>query len=180
MYRTYFGVKLKGQDKGFAYHLQKLQLWVSISGMYKRWKIPVFFLWFGENRQTTATECYFCAVKTVGVTSKNKYLIKYPNLCRNSSAGVWRIFSETLDLVSVFKESFYDTSTPDVDVNMELGFDSADPALSSSWHSVKFNPEVFNQKELNDLILDINVSEENSKLLASRTQGKTFLALAQK
>lgn len=63
---------------------------------------------------------------------------------------------------------------------MELGFDSADPALSSSWHSVKFNPEVFNQKELNDLILDINVSEENSKLLASRTQGKTFLALAQK
>lgn len=80
----------------------------------------------------------------------------------------------------MFKESFYDTSTPDVDVNMELGFDSADPALSSSWHSVKFNPEVFNQKELNDLILDINVSEENSKLLASRTQGKTFLALAQK
>ena len=80
----------------------------------------------------------------------------------------------------MFKESFYDTSTPDVDVNMELGFDSVDPALSSSWHSVKFNPEVFNQKELNDLILDINVSEENSKLLASRTQGKTFLALAQK
>ena len=80
----------------------------------------------------------------------------------------------------MFKESFYDTSTPDVDVNMELGFDSADPALSSSWHSVKFNPEVFNQKELNDLILDINVSEENSKLLASRTQGRTFLALAQK
>ena len=80
----------------------------------------------------------------------------------------------------MFKESFYDTSTPDVDVNMELGFDSADPALSSSWHSVKFNPEVFNQKELNDLILDINVSEENSKLSASRTQGKTFLALAQK
>ena len=80
----------------------------------------------------------------------------------------------------MFKESFYDTSTPDVDVNMELGFDSADPALSSSWHSVKFNPEVFNQKELNDLILDINVSEENSKLLVSRTQGKTFLALAQK
>ena len=80
----------------------------------------------------------------------------------------------------MFKESFYDTSTPDVDVNMELGFDSADPALSSSWHSVKFNPEVFNQKELNDLILYINVSEENSKLLASRTQGKTFLALAQK
>ena len=80
----------------------------------------------------------------------------------------------------MFKEPFYDTSTPDVDVNMELGFDSADPALSSSWHSVKFNPEVFNQKELNDLILDINVSEENSKLLASRTQGKTFLALAQK
>ena len=80
----------------------------------------------------------------------------------------------------MFKESFYDTSTPEVDVNMELGFDSADPALSSSWHSVKFNPEVFNQKEFNDLILDINVSEENSKLLASRTQGKTFLALAQK
>ena len=80
----------------------------------------------------------------------------------------------------MFKECFYDTSTPDVDVNMELGFDSADPALSSSWHSVKFNPEVFNQKELNDLILDINVSEENSKLLASRTQGRTFLALAQK
>ena len=80
----------------------------------------------------------------------------------------------------MFKESFYDTSTPDVDVNMELGFDSADPALSSSWHSVKFNPEVFNQKKLNDLILDINVSEENSKLLASRTQGRTFLALAQK
>ena len=80
----------------------------------------------------------------------------------------------------MFKESFYDTSTPDVDVNMELGFDSADPALSSSWHSVKFNPEVFNQKEFNDLILDINVSEENSKLLASRTQGRTFLALAQK
>ena len=133
-----------------------------------------------EPRDHTPTECYFCAVKTVGVTSKNKYLIKYPNLCRNSSAGVWRIFSETLDPVSVFKESFYDTSTPDVDVNMELGFDSADPALSSSWHSVKFNPEVFNQKELNDLILDINVSEENSKLLASRTQGKTFLALAQK
>ena len=80
----------------------------------------------------------------------------------------------------MFKESFYDTSTPDVDVNMELGFDSANPVMSSSWHSVKFNPEVFSQKELNDLILDINVSEENSKLLASRTQGKTFLALAQK
>ena len=80
----------------------------------------------------------------------------------------------------MFKESFYDTSTPDVDVNMELGFDSADPAMSSSWCYVKFNPEVFNLKELNDLILDINVSEENSKLLVSRTQGKTFLALAQK
>ena len=75
----------------------------------------------------------------------------------------------------MFKESFYDTSTPEVDVNMELGFDSADPALSSSWHSVKFNPEVFNQKELNDLILDINVSEENSKTIGFQDSRKNLL-----
>ena len=41
-------------------------------------------------------------------------------------------FSETLDTVPVFKESIYDTLTPDADVNMDPDFDPADPAISSS------------------------------------------------
>ena len=62
-----------------------------------------------------------CALKTVGITSKNKHLIKYlylPTAIRPVSHSaeipvlvLKGFFSEILDHGPVFKESIYDTLT---------------------------------------------------------------------
>lgn len=66
------------------------------------------------------------------------------------------------------------TLTPDADVKMDLNFDPANPAVLSSWQSVSSNPEVFNQKELNHLIPDMNLSKKNSELLAFSIKEKNL------
>ena len=58
---------------------------------------------------------------------------------------------------------------------MDHDFDAADRAASSFSQSISSNPEVFNQLELNDLIRDMNLSKENSELLASRLKEKHLL-----
>ena len=52
------------------------------------------------------------------------------------------------------------TATPDGDVSMDSDFNPADPAVASSSRSVSSNPEVSNQRKLNDLICDTNLSKE--------------------
>ena len=66
------------------------------------------------------------------------------------------------------------TLTSDADVKRDLNFDPANPAVFSSWQSVSSNPEVFNQKELNHLIPDMNLSKENSGLLAFSIKEKNL------
>lgn len=66
------------------------------------------------------------------------------------------------------------TLTPDADVKRDLNFDPVNPAVFSSWQSVSSNPEVFNQKELNHLIPDMNLSKENSGLLAFSIKEKNL------
>lgn len=48
---------------------------------------------------------------------------------------------------------------------MDPVFDPAGPTMSSSLQPVTTNREVFNAKELNDSILGVNLSSENSELL---------------
>ena len=49
---------------------------------------------------------------------------------------------------------------------MDPDFDPAGPTMSSSLQSVTTNREVFNAKELNDSILGVNLSSQNSELLS--------------
>lgn len=123
VHRTYFWVKFGQQDKTWPSHI--------VCSNYKstllRWTKGERSLTFGilsvwrEPKDQTPTKCYFFAVKTVGITSTNKHLIKYPNLLTAMSpvphsadiqVTVFKgFFSKTWDSVPAFNESVCDTNS---------------------------------------------------------------------
>ena len=111
MCHTYFGVKPAELDQplGSSYCFGVIVNQLCWDGG-KGWKI--FWIWFSyglpRTKRLHPTEWYFYVSKAVGITSKNKHLIKHPSL----PLAVTLVPHSTEIPVSVFKGFFSGTLEP--------------------------------------------------------------------
>jgi hypothetical protein len=115
-------------------------------------------------------DCYFCMVNIIGINSKNRSKWSYPDL-----ASARRPIPHSDDLpvpkYCQLPELAPDESdVPDSFEGNKSGDSDSDYEAHSSF------PQCFDQKELNDLIRDLNLSKDSSELLASRLKEKKFLS----
>ena len=202
-YFAYFGMPLGDQDKPWAPHVvcctcyQLLLQWTHKKpNRHLKFGIPM--VW--REQSDHITDCYFCMVKTKGFNTKNRHKIEYPSL----PSAILPVPHSELNPVPVFKKlpplqttPFYaiqqnpieDTEASNSEIQTDDEFDSETEdsegmSTESEFeysHSVSSNksqslPQLFNQFKLNDLIRDLNLSKDQSLVLASRLKEKTLLS----
>ena len=174
-YHAYFGLKLADQDKHWTPHIvckpcvENLRGWTKGKrhmqfGIPMVWRIP----------QNHHDDCYFCAVKLTGITSLTKHTLTYPNFpsalqpVRHSDTIPVPVFSEFPEIVS---EDDGDSDSAEEDPHFD-----ATPLNTPSTTPKRTNTvRRFDQGELNDLVRDLNLSKQNSELLASRLQERGMI-----
>jgi hypothetical protein len=113
-------------------------------------------------------DCYFCMVNTKGLNGTSRHTVAYPDL---ESA---RRPVEHCPAIPI--PSF--TSLPDLEDDDSCTYlDEVDDMM----HDVDFKPgssiepDLFEQGDLNDLVRDLNLSKQQSEVLASRLQERALL-----
>ena len=162
-YHAYFGMKLGDQDKAWAPHMvckkctEYLRRWTH--GKKDGLKFGIPMVW--REPKDHVSDCYFCAINLTGINRKNQSSLKYPDL-----ESARRPVPHCDDIpVPVFAElpELSDEEFSSVEDNEEvIPSDDADDA-----------PHPFSQKELNDLVHDLNLPKSSAELLASRLKKKT-------
>ena len=143
------------------------------------------------------TDCYIYLVKTKGFSKKNRHKIKYQGL----PSAILPVSHLDLQLVPVFRElpplqvtpfhtlhqnSDQDTVQPNSEIQMDDQLDvntdnlwsaesDSQDSQEPSMHLSQSLPQTINQIELNDLICGINLSKDQSQILASRLKEKNLL-----
>ena len=166
LYKLYFQCAVGEQDKTWAPHVccvrcsSGLYTW-SKSGRALPFAIPM--IW--REQHDHVNDCYFCAFSIKGISDKNRKQIVYPSLL-----SAIRPVVHSLELpvpvppttISSPDTNSDESSTDDVDTCYE-------PTDTSS------APHMITTGELNDLVRDLQLTKNQSELLASRLQGWNLL-----
>ncbi|KAI6647077.1 hypothetical protein LOD99_8914 [Oopsacas minuta] len=130
-----------------------------VKGKFKCYVIDVPMIW--REQRNHSDDCYFCSVKVQGHSKMTKSRITYPNLpsaLRPVAHGL-RIPVPKALVASKVQEC--------VDSEPEDQFDTSFEVQSDA-------PKLFSQKDLNDLVRDLDLSKESAMLLGSRLKEETF------
>jgi len=123
-----------------------------------------------------ASDCYFCLTSITGVTEKSKHTVQYPNL-----PSAMKPVPQSAEL-PVPKPPTHmtlsDCESSDEDVGQANNNMFCDPTSAGACSSNE--PHLLTQGDLNDIVLDLNLSKKQAKLLGSRTLGCVFTVGAMK
>lgn len=176
IYKLYFGCQLGDQDKPWAPHIictscsSGLRDWLKQRKVAMPFAIPM--IW--REPRDHHSDCYFCATKTSGFSSKNKRGIVYLSL---DSAIRPVPHDDSLPIPQpppdglLFEQDEYNDDCDEGAVGDNSQSSDMDYAADED-----SEPETFTQEELNDLVRDLNLSKEKAELLASRLKQKHLLA----
>jgi hypothetical protein len=164
VYYGHFGVKLGDQDKSWVPHrvcyvcVEDLRKWskgIKIAfrfGAPMKWREP----------KNHSDDCFFCCYNVKAHNSKNKKVILYPNL-----PSALRPVVHGPDVpVPPRTEILEDASTN----SSESGGDNEE----CQCHTECQSPQLFTQSELNDVIRDLGLPKEKSKLSSYRLKKRIF------
>lgn len=163
LYEKYFGCKVGDQDKSWAPHVcckkctSNLCRWSK--GNLKALPFGVPMIWREQHDHTN--DCYFCVTKTKGYNNNNRNNINYPNL----KSAIRPVPHSTDIPIPV-----YDSNMPQSEMD-----EYTDTEESMSEKEISNYPHFVTQSDLNDLVRDLNLSKENSELLASRLRDWNLL-----
>lgn len=172
-YVGYFGVKLGDQDKQWAPHIvcktciEQLRHWTNGKRSCLKFGVPM--VW--REQINHFDDCYFCMVNIIGTNRNNRHKLSYPDI-----PSARRPVPHS-DIVPVppFRELPQLSDDETCMSNIALGDESEESGGSDSDFQSNSHSESFDQKELSDLIRDLNLSKESSELLASRLKEKNAL-----
>ena len=167
-YKAYFGVAVGDLDKSWAPHVScgncrsTLEHW--LRGSRKSMPFAIPRVW--REPRNHHDDCYFCMIDlTHFKRGKNRRQLQYPDI-PSSRAPVPH--SEDLPIPSPPIQTTLGEEANDSE-------SSGDP-FTDDQDSKK--PHLLNQKELDDLIRDLNLPKNKSELLASRLKEWNFLLLS--
>ncbi|KAJ4437685.1 hypothetical protein ANN_17830 [Periplaneta americana] len=118
------------------------------------------------------SDCHlFCLTNITGITSKTKYTVKYPNL---KSAIRPVLHNEQFPVPVYADTTLGNNSDSDLTETENVSDENKnDPTFEANTCSSE--PYFPNQKDLNDLIRDLNLSKQQAEGLASRLKGWNLL-----
>ena len=171
LYYAYFGWAVGNQDNVWAPHHccldcnNKLSKW--FAGKNVSLEFAVLMIW-GEQKDYI-TDCYFCLTKIEEYNQKNKKSIVYPNLA--SAIGP--------------VPHFVHLPVPIPPVNLPVVSEKSDESSENSGTDFdscvsERRPHFISQNDLNDLVRDLNLSKDKSKLWALRLKQWNLLMLGTK
>ena len=115
-----------------------------------------------EEPTNHVTDCYFCAVDVTRINRKNRDSLKYPDL-QSARHPVGHCYEIPVPIFGELPEI-----SDEVASSVE-GHEDEEVVLEDDV------PHQFSQKEMNDLVRDLNLSTDSAELLASRLKEKTPL-----
>ena len=178
-YKAYFGIKLGDQVKSCAPHKvckqctkTLLRLWTKGEVSSMRFGVPI--VW----REPTNhhDDCYFCMVDMTGWNQRKKNEWCYPDIesARRPVLHCTEFPVPTFTfLPHLTKDKTLLEAMEDTDSSCS-NYSSTSMAAEASLLST--NPKSFSQGQLNDLVRDLNLFKESSKILVSRLEhGRSIL-----
>lgn len=172
-YFYYFGCHVGDQDKSWAPHITCTACYTNLikwlNGEKSRcMPFAVPMVW----REPTnhAEDCYFCLTKVQGFSNKTRANILYPSIpsaIRPVPHGPELPVPKPPSILEEFalsEEEILDEDEPST---------SSDPCFNPSH---KATPHLIQQKELNDIVRDLNLTKWQAEVLGSRLQQWNLLA----
>lgn len=167
-YKLYFDCPLGDQDKNFAPHIACITCTTTLTewlkGKRRAMPFAVPMVWCEPKDHFS--DCYFCLTNIAGHSSKTRHKIKYPNV---SSVHFPVPHNEWLPVPVCNLQTM--ESDP-----MSSDSEGSEHVEEYCPQSHDTSPQLFNQKELNDLVRDLKLSKQQSELLGSRLQQRNLLA----
>ncbi|XP_049957523.1 uncharacterized protein LOC126474131 [Schistocerca serialis cubense] len=166
-YLAYFGIKLGDQDKAWAPHkvckccVECLRQWTKRKRKSLNFGVPM--VWREQKDHTD--DCYFCIVNVKGFNRFKKRKWEYPDL---ESARRPVVHSNDVPVPAF-------TTLPTLTSSDDDVHDEECTSSGSEYEGRETQPQQFDQKELSDLIRELNLSKQASELLASRLKEKNCL-----
>lgn len=173
-YQRYFGCQIGDFDKNWAPNT----CCVSCVRLLTGWKngthhMPFAIPMIWREPKDHFTDCYFCLTNIKGITSKTKYTVKYPNL----QSAIRPVLHNAEFPVPVYADTtLSDNDNSDSDltqIHNDSDENKNDPTYEAS--SCSSEPYFPNQQDINDLIRDLNLSEQQAEVLTSRLKGWNLL-----
>lgn len=169
-YELYFGCKVSDQDKSWAPKIccsscsRSLTGW--LNGTFKSMPFAVPMIW----REPTnhVTDCYFCMTTIKGFSLKSKKKIVYPNIPSAMRPAPHDASMPIPPNPSKFRLSSEECSDSE-SVSPQPGT-SQQEEISSSSSPSETQPQLINQRRLNDLVRDLDLPKSKAQLLGSRLQ----------
>jgi hypothetical protein len=166
-YEAYFGMKIGHQDNYWEPNsccsscTERLRKWTK--GTLKSMPFGIPMMWLEPKNHTD--DCYFCTLNMAGFNRNKKKTWTYPNL-----ESARRPVPHSQDIpVPIYKELPSESEySPTDDSQMSISYSASSEKSDSG-------PQIFAQKDLNDLIRDLGLSKESSELLASRLLERNLL-----
>ena len=160
-YHVYFGIKLPDQDEALAPHIVCKACTETLRGWTNGKRSLNFGIPMGWSELAThVTDCYFCAVDMTGINRKNRNSLKYPDL-QSACCPV----AHCVEIPVPFFGELPDIS--DEDASSVEGHEDEEVVLED------YAPYPISQKELNDLVRDLSLSNDSAELLASRLKERS-------
>ena len=111
--------------------------------------------------------CYFCLTSITGVTAKFKHTVQYLNLLY-----VMRPIPQSVELPvpkPPTNMTLSDSESSDEDVGQANNSMDCDPTFAGACSSNE--QHMLTQRDLNDIVRDLNLSKKQAELLGSRLKG---------
>ncbi len=170
LYKLYFDCAVGEQDKTWAPHIccvrcsSGLYTWVK-TGRGLPFAIPM--IW--REQQDHLSDCYFCAFSIKGISDKNRKHLQYPSM-----PSAIRPVPHSLELPVPAPPTSRPSSSLDTSYSSDNSSDTGDVAYAPI-NDTSFAPHIITTGELNDLVRDLELTKNQSELLASRLQGWKLL-----
>lgn len=168
LYKLYFDCAVGEQDKTWAPHISCVRC---SSGLYTWFKsgraLPFAIPMIWREQHDHVSDCYFCAFPIKGINEKNRKHLSYPSLL-----SAIRPVPHSLQLPVPVPPTSSPSLSLDTNCNESSSDDSDIPYEPSDTSSA---PHIITTGELNDLIRDLQLTKNQSELLASRLQGWNLL-----
>lgn len=171
-YRLYFGCQAGDFDKSWAPNTCCVSCVRLLTGWKKgthRMPFAIPMIW--REPKDHLSDCYFCLTNITGITSKTKHTVKYPNL----KSAIRPVLRNEQFPVPVYADTTLGNNSDSDLTETENASDENknDPTFEANTCSSE--PYFPNQKDLNDLIRDLNLSKQQAEGLASRLKGWNLL-----
>ena len=117
------------------------------------------------------SDCYFCLTSNTGVTAKSKHAAQYAIL-----TSLVRPVPHSAELPASKPPTntmLSDSESSDEDVGQTNKNTDCDPAFAGACSSNE--PHLLTQRDLNDIVCDLNLPKKQAEVLGSRLKGWTLL-----